>query len=116
MKTLLGFVAAFLLIVFITNYWQTMLWILLWVVIAAFVIPMTYEGFKFVREYRADMRKVKADYFKGLDERTNLQHQQYLAGRDEGIYGEYPPAKLNLGEQDGISSTNRGDSPKFEQL
>ncbi|MCD2105293.1 MULTISPECIES: hypothetical protein [Rhodococcus] len=95
MKVLLGFIAAFFLIVFITNHWQTMLWILLWVVIAAFFIPMTYEGFKFVREYRADMRKVKADYFKGLDERTNLQHQQYLAGRDEGVYGDYPPAKLD---------------------
>ncbi|WP_209447555.1 hypothetical protein [Rhodococcus qingshengii] len=95
MKAVLGFIAAFLLIVFVTNYWQTMLWILLWVVIAAFVIPMTYEGFKFVREYRADMRKVKTDYYKGLDERTNLQHQQYLAGRDEGVYGDYPPAKLN---------------------
>ncbi len=112
MKVLLGFIAAFLLIVFITNYWQMMLW----VVIAVFVIPMTYEGFKFVREYRADMRKVKAEYFKGFDERTNSQHQQYLAGLDEGIYRDYPPAKFNLGEQDGISSTNRGDSPKFEQL
>jgi len=95
MKALVGFIAAFLLIVFITNYWQTMLWILLWVAIAAFAIPMMHEGFKFIREYRADMRKVTADYLKGLDERTNLQHQQYLAGRDEGIYGDYPPVKLN---------------------
>lgn len=83
-----------MLIVFVTNYWQTMLWILLWVVIAAFVIPMTYEGLKFIRKYRADMRKVKADYYKGLDERMNLQHQQYPAGRDEGVYGDYPPEKL----------------------
>jgi len=69
-----------------------------WVLATPFVIVIAIAVMSF-GEVAVDapmvfrqVAKNRTAYYEDLADRQN---EQYLAGRDEGIYGEYPPEKLN---------------------
>lgn len=80
-----------LLIGFIIVYWQ---WILGFILLAL-ALWGAYVGTKAaVRGHRARVAAERANNA-ALSARADEQHQQYLAGEDHGLYGDYQPARLD---------------------
>ncbi|MEV0947242.1 hypothetical protein [Rhodococcus sp. NPDC049939] len=95
MKNTFSWFGAFLVLAFILSFWKL-------IVAAAIIAGLVWAGVAFgipwwQRRQRAavDRRNGETARRSALRARADIQHQQYLAGEDRGIYGEFPPAPLS---------------------
>ncbi|MCD7052173.1 hypothetical protein LRS58_15745 [Rhodococcus sp. BH2-1] len=95
MKNAVGWIAAFLVLAFVITYWK-------WLVAAALIGGIVWAGYTFGvpwwqlrRQQEQDRRNGDTARRSALAARADIQHQQYLAGEDRGVYGNFPPAALD---------------------
>lgn len=99
MKNVAGLVGVFLVLAFALKFW---VWIVA-VVTAVAVLAGAVWVWASVgvplwerRQHRVlDRRNGETARRSGLAARAEFQHQQYLAGEDRGVYGEFPPVVLD---------------------
>ncbi|MBM4590148.1 hypothetical protein GS507_18370 [Rhodococcus hoagii] len=91
MKAALGWIGAFLVLAFLLTYWK-------WIV-GGLVLGLIMWGIYLVIAALAHKRH---DHLNGvrasnsaLAARAQIQHDQYLAGDERGLYGNYRPAALD---------------------
>lgn len=98
MKAVVGFVAALIALVLIKNVflaitanWLTILLVFATIIAIVFIgtfaktfIDINREGHKLAKQQRAEL----------LARATN-QNTAYLQGHERGVYGDYPPEKLD---------------------
>lgn len=91
MKAALGWIGAFLVLAFLLSYWK-------WLVGALVLGLITWGLYLAVTELAHKRR----DHLNGvrarnsaLATRAQIQHDQYLAGDERGLYGNYRPAPLD---------------------
>lgn len=72
-------------------YWQ---WILGFIVVGLVGWGVYVAVTTMVRRRRERVARERAANA-GLAARADQQHQQYLAGEDHGLYGDYKPARLD---------------------
>lgn len=89
-----GWVAGLVLLGIVVAFWQ-------WIVGAAFVAALVWAMYRFgipwmqrQQELAADRRNGETARKAALAARAQIQHEQYLAGDDRGIYGQYRPEPL----------------------
>lgn len=91
MKNALGWIGAFLVLAFMLTYWK-------WIVGAA-VLGLVVWGAYLAASAWSSRRRERLNGERarnaGLAARADAQHQQYLAGDDRGLYGDYRPAPLD---------------------
>lgn len=89
-----AWVLGFFVLGFVLAFWQ---WIVGAAVIAALVWVIYRFGLPWLRrqqEQAADRRNGEIARQSALAARAQIQHEQYLAGDDRGIYGQYRPEPL----------------------
>lgn len=91
MKAALGWIGAFLVLAFLLSYWK-------WLVGALVLGLITWGLYLAVTELAHKRR----DHLNGvrarnsaLATRAQIQHDQYLAGDERGLYGNYRPGPLD---------------------
>ncbi|NKS20865.1 hypothetical protein GS467_06525 [Rhodococcus hoagii] len=91
MPAVLGFIAAFVALALILTYWKLLVGIL---VLAAVAVAayLTIGEWRFRRQKRIRIERGRASR---LAARAETQHEQYLAGDERGLYGNYRPADLD---------------------
>ncbi|NKS62357.1 hypothetical protein GS966_19940 [Rhodococcus hoagii] len=91
MKNLFVWIGAFLVIAFLLTYWK----VIVSVALLAAVIYGAYLAASAWTHRRRERLNGERARRSALSARAEAQHQQYLAGEDRGLYGEFKPAPLD---------------------
>lgn len=91
MPAALGVVAAFVVLAIVLTYWKLLVGIL---VVGAVAVGahLAIGEWRFRRRKRIRIERGRAAR---LAARAQMQHEQYLAGDDRGLYGNYRPSSLD---------------------
>lgn len=91
MKNVVALIAAFVALALLVTYWK-------WLVAAAMLGLIVWGGYLAI----ATLAYRRRDRLNGvrarnsaLAARAQMQHEQYLAGDERGLYGTYRPAPLD---------------------
>ncbi|EOM74604.1 hypothetical protein DW322_03365 [Rhodococcus rhodnii] len=91
MRSLFAWIAAFLVLAFLLSYWK---WIVGAVVLGIVVWGVYMATTALGHKRRDHLNGVRARQ-SALAARAQIQHEQYLAGDERGLYGNYRPASLD---------------------
>lgn len=79
--------AALFVLGLVIEYW----WLIVIAIVIAALGYVTFRAWQRHREQVAVQERARAEVAARADE----QHQQYLSGEDDGLYGEFKPAPLD---------------------
>lgn len=79
--------AALFVLGLVIEYW----WLIVMAIVIAALGHVTFLAWQRHREQVAVQERARAEVAGRADE----QHQQYLSGEDDGLYGEFKPAPLD---------------------
>ncbi|NKR72891.1 hypothetical protein GS492_09575 [Rhodococcus hoagii] len=91
MKAALGWIGAFLVLAFLLTYWK---WLVGGLVLGLIMWGMYLAIAVLAHKRRDHLNGVRARN-SALATRAQIQHDQYLAGDERGLYGSYRPAPLD---------------------
>lgn len=90
MPALLIIIAVALVVALVLEVWKVLVGVVV-IALVGVVAWLAFSSWRLRRRKRATIERGRASR---LAMRAQTQHEQYLAGEDRGVYGEYRPADL----------------------
>jgi hypothetical protein len=94
MKQILTILAALLIVGWTISFWKVILGVALVAALVWGVYAVGVPSWRRRQGRALDRRNGETARRSGLAARAQIQHEQYLAGDDRGVYGNYRPTDL----------------------